>query len=348
LELLELCDLSLRELIPARVRGQVDLFINATYWLGAAFGAGATIFLLNGNLVPAQYGWRLAFLVGAVLGVVIIFIRHFIPESPRWLMTHGQEEEANATVDGIEKTVEEETGEKLPTPDSKPLRIKVRLHTPWKEVLASMLGKNRERSLLGLTLMVAQAFFYNAIFFTYALVLIRFYKVPPQKTGLYLLPFALGNVLGPLLLGRLFDTVGRKPMIALTYAGSGVLLAVTGWMFGAGMLTARTQSLCWTAIFFVASCAASAAYLTVSEVFPLEIRALAISIFYAAGTLIGGVGAPAIFGRLIGAAGRGPLVYGYYGGAVLMVIGALAEIFLGVKAEGQSLENVSAPLTAAD
>jgi MFS family permease len=336
------------ELIPARVRGQVDLFINATYWLGAAFGAGATIFLLNGNLVPAQYGWRLAFLVGAVLGVVIIFIRHFIPESPRWLMTHGQEEEANATVDGIEKTVEEETGEKLPTPDSKPLRIKVRLHTPWKEVLASMLGKNRERSLLGLTLMVAQAFFYNAIFFTYALVLIRFYKVPPQKTGLYLLPFALGNVLGPLLLGRLFDTVGRKPMIALTYAGSGVLLAVTGWMFGAGMLTARTQSLCWTAIFFVASCAASAAYLTVSEVFPLEIRALAISIFYAAGTLIGGVGAPAIFGRLIGAAGRGPLVYGYYGGAVLMVIGALAEIFLGVKAEGQSLENVSAPLTAAD
>jgi MFS family permease len=336
------------ELIPARVRGQVDLFINATYWLGAALGATATIFLLNGNLVPASYGWRLAFLVGAALGIVIIFIRHFIPESPRWLMTHGQEDEANATVDGIEKRVEEETHKKLPPPDSKPLKIKVRLRTPWKEVFQSMLGKNRKRSLLGLTLMVSQAFFYNAIFFTYALVLIRFYQVPPQKTGLYLLPFALGNVLGPLLLGKLFDTVGRKPMIAITYAGSGILLALTGWMFGAGMLTARTQSLCWTAIFFVASCAASAAYLTVSEVFPLEIRALAIAIFYAAGTLIGGVCAPAIFGHLIGAASRGPLVYGYYGGAVLMMIAAVTEIFLGVKAEGQSLENISAPLTAAD
>lgn len=334
------------ELIPARVRGQVDLFINATYWLGAALGAAATIVLLNGAIVSAHYGWRLVFLLGAALGVVIIFIRKFIPESPRWMMTHGQEHEAQVTVSAIEQQVEQQFGA-LPKPDGTPLRIKVRLHTPWKEVFDSMLRKNRARSVLGLTLMVAQAFFYNAIFFTYALVLIRFYKVPPQRTGLYLLPFALGNVLGPLLLGRLFDTIGRKPMIAMTYAGSGILLALTGWMFGAGMLTARTQSLCWTAIFFVASCAASAAYLTVSEIFPLEIRALAISIFYAAGTLIGGVGAPSIFGRLIETGGRGPLVYGYYGGAVLMLLGAAAEIALGVKAEGMSLEHISAPLSAA-
>lgn len=334
------------ELIPARVRGQVDLFINATYWLGAAGGAGATVVLLSGDLVPVNLGWRLAFLIGAALGVVIIFIRKFIPESPRWLMTHGQEGEADQTVEGIEKKVEEQFG-KLPMPQGKPLKIKVRFKTPWKEVFSSMFRTNAKRSVLGLTLMVAQAFFYNAIFFTYALVLIRFYNVPPQKTGLYLLPFALGNVLGPVLIGRLFDTVGRKPMIALTYAGSGILLALTGWMFGQGMLTARTQSLSWTAIFFVASCASSAAYLTVSEVFPLEIRALAISIFYAAGTLIGGVGAPALFGRLIAAQSRQPLVYGYYGGAALMVIAAVAELVLGVKAEGQSLENVSAPLTSA-
>ncbi len=335
------------ELIPARVRGQVDLFINATYWLGAAGGATATIFLLNANLVPANLGWRLAFLAGAALGLLIIFIRRFIPESPRWLMTHGQEDEANRTVDEVEKQVREQFGS-LPELEGKPLRLKVRFHTPWKEVFDSMLRKNASRSLLGLTLMVAQAFFYNAIFFTYALVLIRFYNVPPQKTGLYLLPFALGNVLGPLLMGRLFDTIGRKPMIVLTYAGSGILLAITGWLFGMGVLTARTQSLCWTAIFFVASCASSAAYLTVSEIFPLEIRALAISIFYAAGTLIGGVGAPSIFGHLIGESTRQPLVYGYYGGAALMILGAVAEAFLGVKAEGQSLENVSAPLAASD
>jgi MFS family permease len=334
------------ELIPARVRGQVDLFINATYWFGAAMGAGATVILLNGNIVPIQYGWRLTFMMGALLGVIIIFIRKFIPESPRWLITHGQEDEANETVNGIEKKVEEQFG-KMPLAQGKPLRIKVRLRTPWKEVFNAMLKTHGKRSILGVALMVAQAFFYNAIFFTYALVLIRYYKVPPPRTGLYLLPFALGNVLGPLLLGRLFDTVGRKPMIIATYAGSGVLLSITGWMFGAGMLTARTQSLCWTAIFFVASCAASAAYLTVSEVFPLEIRALAISIFYAAGTLIGGVAAPSIFGHLIDMPGRQPLVYGYYASAALMVIAAIAELLLGVKAEGQSLENISSPLSSA-
>jgi MFS family permease len=207
-------------------------------------------------------------------------------------------------------------------------------------------GENRQRSILGLTLMIAQAFFYNAIFFTYALVLERFYQVPAVKAGYYILPFALGNVLGPVLIGHLFDTVGRRKMISLTYAASGVLLALTGWMFAENLLTAKTQTACWTVIFFIASAAASAAYLTVSEIFPLEVRAMAISIFYAVGTLIGGVGAPALFGRLIEAQTKMPLVYGYLCAAGLMIAAAMVEWGIGVDAEGKSLESISRPLSA--
>lgn len=334
------------ELIPARVRGHVDLIINATYWIGAAIGAAATIVLLSGDLLPANLGWRFTFILGAALGVIIIFIRHYIPESPRWLMTHGRNEEAEKTVSDVERIVDSETPGRLPAPKGKPLVITVRHHTPWHEIWDTMLNRHRSRSFLSLTLMVAQAFFYNAIFFTYALLLIKFYSVPAPRVGIFLLPFALGNVAGPIVMGKLFDTIGRKPMIVFTYAASGVLLAVSGWLFAKGMLTATTQTVAWTCIFFIASCAASSAYLTVSEIFPLEIRAMAISIFYAIGTLIGGVGAPALFGYLIGTGSRENVAWGYGASAFLLMFAACVEAGLGVKAEGQSLEAISSPLSA--
>jgi MFS family permease len=332
------------ELIPARVRGHVDLVINSTYWIGAAIGALATVLLFDTGIVPSAQGWRFAFLIGASLGVVVIFIRHFVPESPRWLMTHGREQEAERVVSDVEKEIVKETGRRLPPPQGKPLVLTVRRHTLWKEIIHAMLHTHGKRSLLGLALMIAQAFFYNAIFFTYALLLVKFYGISPEGVGYYLLPFSLGNVLGPILIGRFFDTIGRKPMIAATYGISGALLAITGWMFQQGMLTVFWQTACWTVIFFIASCAASSAYLTVSEVFPLEIRAMAISIFYAAGTLAGGAGAPALFGALIGTGSRTYLFYGYLLGAVLMIAAAAMECKFGVKAERQSLESISAPL----
>ncbi len=332
------------ELIPARVRGHVNLIVNATYWLGAALGAGATIFLLGGRYMPARYGWRLAFGIGALLGTVIIFVRKFISESPRWLVTHGRLEEAERIVGEIEARVEHQTGCRLPKPTGAPLTIHPRSHTSFRDIWTAMMHTNRERSFLGLCLMTSQAFFYNAIFFTYALLLIRFYGVTPGRVGLYLLPFSLGNLLGPIVLGQLFDTIGRKPMIVLTYGLSGILLAGTGWMFALGELNARTQTVAWTIIFFIASSAASSAYLTVSEVFPLEIRAMAISIFYAIGTLAGGVGAPALFGKLIGTGSRADVFVGYLFGAGLMVFAAAVEWRVGVKAERRSLEAISLPL----
>lgn len=335
------------ELIPARMRGQVDLIINATYWFGAAVGASVTIVLLSGAVVSARFGWRFVFIVGALLGVVIIFIRHYIPESPRWLMTHGREEEAENVVRQVEDEVSKEAGRELPAPEGPPLTVRVRHRTPWKEIWNAMAHKDRDRSILGLSLMISQAFFYNAIFFTYALLLVKFYDVPAGNVGYYLLPFALGNLLGPIVLGRLFDSVGRKPMIAGTYALAGVLLAITGWLFRAGILTAHTQTIAWTVIFFIASCAASSAYLTVSEVFPLEIRAMAISVFYATGTLAGGVGAPALFGELIESGSKQELFWGYIFSAALMIAAAAVEWKLGVKAERKSLESISAPLSSA-
>ena len=332
------------ELIPCRVRGRVDLIINGSFWIGAAIGAAATIALLDTGILPISIGWRLAFGIGAVLGVVIIFLRHAIPESPRWLMIHGREHEAERVVAEIERRVVAHT---LPPPRRK-IRIHSRRHTPLREIWQSMFIRHRRRSLLGLALMTSQAFFYNAIFFTYALVLVRFYDLPAQKVGLYLFPFAIGNFFGPLVLGHFFDTIGRKQMISLTYAVSGVLLAISGWMFQHGLLTATTQALCWTVIFFVASAAASSAYLTVSEIFPLEIRGFAIAVFYACGTFVGGVAAPSIFGLLIQSGSRRALFYGYLAGAALMIAAAIVEATIGIKAEQRELEEITAPLSAAD
>ncbi len=337
------------ELIPARVRGRVDLIINGSYWVGAAMGAAATLILLDPRYLPMWLGWRFAFGIGATLGLIVILFRRWIPESPRWLMIHGRNHEAEEIVADVERKVMGANAAGIIDPgysEAALTRIRTRTHTPWREIWDAIVHEHRRRSFLGFVLMSTQAFFYNAIFFTYALVLMRFYSVPEQNVGGYLLPFALGNVLGPLVLGHLFDTIGRKQMITLTYGLAGILLALTGWLFHTGLLTAQTQTLAWTIIFFVASAAASSAYLTVSEIFPLEIRAMAIAIFFAIGTLVGGVGAPLLFGWIIGTGSRPVLFLGYLLAAALMIFGAAVEAWIGVAAERRSLEHVAAPLSS--
>ena len=335
------------ELMPARLRGRIDLVVNGSYWLGAALGAAATLVLLDPAKFPVDLGWRLGFAIGAALGLVILLLRRAVPESPRWLVTHGRAQEAEAAIGEIESRIVA-AGHGLPPVAGDPLVVHPRKNFGFAVVARVMLGRYRARSLLAFVLMLAQAFLYNALFFTYGLVLSRFYGVAPQDTGLYLLPLAAGNFLGPLLLGRFFDTVGRRTMIAATYLVSGMLLAGTGYAFAAGALDATTQTLAWCAIFFFASAAASAAYLTASEIFPLEIRALAISCFYALGTAAGGIVAPWLFGTLIGVGSRWYIFAGYGAAAVLMAAAALVEWLIGIDAEGKSLEAVALPLTADD
>jgi MFS family permease len=335
------------EMIPARVRGRIDIYINGSYWLGAALGAGSTLLLLDPNIFPVDIGWRVGFGIGAVLGLGILLVRRFVPESPRWLITHGYEREAEATVMNIEAQVDSETDQRLPKVDpSDAITVHPRHSFGFGMVIKTMFGHYWRRALVGFSLMVAQAFLYNAIFFTYALVLTRFYDVKSSVTGLYLLPFAIGNFLGVLVLGSFFDSIGRKQMIAATYLASAALLVVTGWLFAIDALTVVTLTAMWTAIFFIASPAASSAYLTVSEIFPLEMRALAIALFFSLGTGAGGIIAPWLFGTLIGTGSRWAVFYGYLAAAVLMFAAAVIEIVFGIAAERMSLEKVAEPLSA--
>ena len=329
------------ELIPARLRGRIDLIVNGSYWAGAAIGAAGSLLLLSGRLVGIDLGWRLGFGIGAVLSGFILYLRRYVPESPRWQITHGREAEAKRTTEEIERKI----GKELPRPGNT-LKVHPRKVFGFGLIIGAMLGKNRGRSFLALTLMVAQAFLFNAVFFTYGLVLTKFYHVQEARAGVYILPLAAGNFLGPLLLGPLFDTVGRKTMIAGTYGLSGLLLVAVSVLFGMGVLTAWTQTFCWMAIFFIASAAASSAYLTASEIFPLETRAMAIALFYALGTLIGGVTAPFLFGHLIGSGSQWAVAGGYAGAAFLMIAAAVCEMVLGVEAAGKSLEDVAAPLSS--
>src|SRR5438105_14457069 len=332
------------ELIPARARGWTDLAINGTWWVGTAVGAVLTTVLLNPNLLPVDLGWRLAFGMGAILGMAILFVRRYVPESPRWLMMHGRFDEADQVVSMIEHEVmKEDHITSLPEPQGFMMMRPVGT-VSYGRIARTMLKEYPTRSLLGFSLMVGQAFLYNAIFFTYGLVLTTFYHIPASTIGLYLIPFAIGNIVGPLTLGRLFDTIGRRQMISFTYIISGVLLTITGWLFLQGALNAVTQTICWSIMFFFASAGASAAYLTVSEVFPLEVRALAIALFYAIGTGAAAV-APVLFGALIQSGKPLNVFYGDLVGAALMAGAGVIAWFFAVKAERQSLENIARPLS---
>ncbi|MGH3754109.1 MAG: MFS transporter [Pseudonocardiaceae bacterium] len=332
------------ELIPARYRGRVDLAVSGTYWAGAILGTLGTFILLN--VMDPSIGWRIGFLIGPVLGLVILLVRRNLPESPRWQIMNGREQAAEESLSYIEHEVEK-SGTTLPPVDqSKAINLRPANQIGYLALTRVLFREYPSRAVLGASLMISQSFLYNAIFFTYTLVLGKFYGVPSTSTPLFLIVFAVGNLIGPLAIGHLFDTIGRKTMIAGTYLTSGVLLGVTAFLFNGGLLTAVTQTICWCVIFFFASAGASAAYLTVSEIFPLEVRAKAIAVFFAIAQCFGALG-PVIYGALIGD-GTQPfrLFLGYLLGALVMIAGGLVAVFFGVAAERRSLEDIAVPLAA--
>ncbi|MEU6722744.1 MFS transporter [Nonomuraea wenchangensis] len=327
------------ELIPSRHRGRIDIIINGSYWLGAAGGALLTVPLLND--LPVNIGWRVAFGLGVVLGLAILLVRRHVPESPRWLFIHGRGQEAEEIVDDVERQI----GGDLPEP-ARSMTIHQRKSIGFVRIAHTMVALYPKRTVLGLSLFIGQAFLYNAITFGYAQILSTFYGIETH-TGYYFAVIAVGNFLGPLLLGHLFDTVGRVPMISATYIGSGVLLLGTAWLFNQGVLSAVTLTACWCAVLFVASAGASSAYLTVSEIFPMETRAMAIAFFFAIGTAAGGIAGPLVFSSLVESGVPGDTALAFVIGALVMIAGGLVEVFLGVKAERKGLEDIAAPLSAA-
>ncbi len=332
------------EMMPARYRGRVDIGVNGTYWAGSILGTFATLLFLN--LMPVPLGWHLAFLLGPVLAVVILFVRRNLPESPRWLITHGHERKAEEVCSEIEDLAKKSGQRLAPVDNNAAINIQPEKLYGYVTLLRVVFQKYPKRAILGASLMITQSFLYNAIFFTYAIVLTKFYHVDPKTVPFYGIAFAVGNLLGPLLLGKLFDTLGRKKMIAGTYILSGVLLAVSAWLFDIGALNPITQTIAWVIIFFFASAGASSGYLTVSEIFPIEIRAEAIAVFFAIAQIAGATG-PLLYGALIGdASSNTGLFIGYLIGAGIMILGGIVEVLFGIAAEGQSLESVAEPLSA--
>jgi MFS family permease len=333
------------ELIPSRFRGRVDLIINGSFWLGAMAGSLLSVLALDTDLFPADVGWRLTFALGVVLGLVILLVRRNVPESPRWMFIHGRDREAEDLVADVERRIERETGKPLPEPETS-LTITQRRSIGFGLIARTVFRSYPKRAVLGLALFIGQAFLYNAITFGFATILITFFDVPTGATGYYFTVIALGNFLGPLALGPLFDTVGRRPMIAGTYLTSGVLLFATAWLFGTGRLDAPTMTACWCVVLFFASAGASSAYLTVSEIFPMETRAMAIAFFYAVGTAAGGISGPLLFAELTSGGVVGDTVLAFCVGAALMTAAGLVALFLAVGAEGRSLESIAPPLSA--
>lgn len=328
------------EMIPAHYRGRADIAINGTYWGGALLGTLAELVILNH--LPYTVSWRIGFLLGPVLAIAVIYVRRNLPESPRWLVMHGREKEAEEAISHMESASGEQ-GELPPLDRSKAIELTPITDMGYFALARVLFSQMPRRSILSASLMITQSFLYNAIFFTYALVLSTVYHVTSGSIPLYFIAFTVGNLAGPLLLGRLFDTVGRRVMISSTYLLSGILLGVTAWAFDANLLNALSQTICWSVIFFFASAGASAAYLTVSEIFPLEVRAKAIAVFFAIAQGFGALG-PDIYGGLVNSH-RG-LFIAYLVGAAVMLLGGLAEVVLGVAAERQALEDIATPLSA--
>ncbi|MGW4146247.1 MFS transporter [Streptomyces albogriseolus] len=335
------------ELIPAQYRGRVDLLINGSYWLGAVGGALLSIVALDTSIFPADVGWRLTFALGAVLALVILLVRRHVPESPRWLLIHGRDDEAERIVGSIEERVTAEEGKELP-PAADEMTIHQRSRTTFTEIARTVFARYRRRSALGFALFIGQAFLYNAITFGFGAILTQFFDVPSGSTGYYFAVIAAGNFLGPLLLGKLFDTVGRRIMISGTYVLSGALLFGTAWLFDRGALTAATMTACWCVVLFFASAGASSAYLTVSEIFPMETRAMSIAFFYALGTAAGGISGPLLFAELTNTGKVGDTVLAFQIGAGLMVAAGIVAAVLAVNAERRSLEDIATPLSAAE